>query len=142
MGGIAKMRSGLGEIEVDPCALAPDLEFVAEPEEIDGFDWRIQAVRILSIYPAEELDEGRALPGETPEEAAARWASLRAWIVGAGGPSVAFAASPIIALQDGEDMVPIDGWHRCVVAWHDHGLRELPCLVGTPKPDADPSPSL
>lgn len=73
---------------------------------------------------------------------AARWAALRAWIIEAGGPAMAFAARPIIALQDGDDMVPIDDWHRCVVAWHDHGLRELPCLVGTPKPDADLSASI
>ena len=114
----------------EPLAEAPDLEFVAEPDEIADLEWRLVEVNILDMYQPFDMDDRLTLSGETELQAAERWKSVRNWMTAAGGPLEAIKRSPVIAVHMGDRLVPLDGWHRCVVAWMDHGCRSVTALVG------------
>lgn len=119
----------------DPCAMAPDLEYTATPEEIDGCHWHLVEIPIDTMYREDELSFRLDLPGEGKLEALHRWLSVLAWIQEAGGPDAAMGACPVIAIWDRDKLIPIDGWRRCVVTFRDYGQKHIKALIGVPKPE-------
>ena len=122
-----------------PFEACPDFEFLVDDDEIDAYSWKLVQINILDMFPEDEMDETRSLEGETPEMASERWALVRKWMTQEGGAAAAIAKSPIIGLiHDGDrKIMPVDGWHRCVVAFRDYGLEEVTALIGV---EISPSP--
>lgn len=111
----------------DPWAVAPDLEFIMEADEIEDAAWRMADVP-LELVLRDNDRPGDALPGETAQEAAARWKTTRDWMA-AAGPLLALDRCPVILeMKDGGISVA-DGWHRCVLAREEFGLQAVRALV-------------
>ncbi|NDV51519.1 hypothetical protein [Salipiger sp. PrR003] len=91
----------------DPCKAAPDLEFIAEPDEIEGLDWHLVTLDILDMYNLFDIDDRLTLSGESDADAAARWASVRTWMGDMGGPEAALSSCPVIAKMNGADLRPL-----------------------------------
>lgn len=124
----AKLLKGVPVVD-DPTSVSPDVEFVCDGDEIEDLDWRLLDVPILDLFPGDQLIV-KALHGESPEDADARWAHVRAWMAETGAED-ALRSSPIllIAHQDGLEFV--DGWHRCTIAFREHGATHVRALVGS-----------
>jgi len=118
------------EAEPFPIDRVLDMGYILHPDEIDEFDWCIVDFPITEIFPPERIDDRIRLDGETATEASMRWRSVRKWMTKSGGAEVAIQQSPIIVKLEGGKVVPLDGWHRCVVAALDYGLTHVRTAVG------------